>query len=148
MLVFVDYIEAVTNEYTIIRSFVNRVSNMTESLSEEKQRSISVDQAHRALSTVNEDCGFHFYTATGDYTGITATSIQDLAEKMCSIELGSVRFHFERGDFQRWLRTVFCDSELARSIGSTKPHFSDETLRREIIDKIDSHLKRLKEVVA
>lgn len=119
---------------------------MTESLTAEKQPHLSADQARRALSTVNEDCGFHFYTAIGDYSGITATSLQDLAEKMRAIELGSVRFHFERGDFQRWIRDVFCDSELAENIGITKPHFSDETLRRDIIDKIDSHLKQLRAI--
>jgi len=115
------------------------------SLSEEK-RPMAVAQALRALSTVNADCGFHFYTAIGDYTGVTATSIQELAEKMRSISLGSVRFHFERGDFQRWIRTLFCEPELAEDIGLIKPHFSDEALRREIIDKIEVRLSQLKAI--
>lgn len=119
---------------------------MTKGLSQEKQRPSSVAQALRALSTVNPDCGFHFYTAIGDYTGVTATSLQDLAEKMGSIGLGSVRFHFERGDFQRWIRTIFCDPELAENIGLIKPHFSDEALRREIIDKIEEHIGHLKAI--
>jgi hypothetical protein len=110
----------------------------------EKQRSDRVAQAQRALSTVNLDCGFHFYTAIGDYTGITAVSLQDLADKMRSVGVGSVRFHYERGDFQRWVRTIFCDRELAEEIGLIKPYFSDEALRREIIDKIEEHLSHLK----
>jgi hypothetical protein len=120
---------------------------MTQSISMEKQESTDVAKARRALSTVNYDCGFHFYTAIGDYTGVTAVSLQDLAEKMGSISLGSVRFHYERGDFQRWIRTLLCDSELAEDIGLIKPHFSDEALRREIIAKIEEHIAHLKESV-
>lgn len=117
---------------------------MTKSVSEKNQQPTPVIQARRALSTVNSDCGFHFYTAIGDYTGVTATSLQDLAKKMSTIPLGSVRFHYERGDFQRWIRTLFCDPELAESIGLIKPHFSDEALRNEIIDKIEEHIGHLK----
>jgi hypothetical protein len=114
------------------------------SKTEEKQRTDKAAQAQRALSTVNPDCGFHFYTAIGDYTGVTAVSLQDLAEKMRSVSVGSVRFHYERGDFQRWIRTIFCDRELAEEIALIKPYFSDEALRREIIDKIEEHQSHLK----
>ncbi len=112
----------------------------------EKQRLDAIAQSQRALSNVNLDCGFHFYTAIGDYTGVTAVSLQDLAQKMLSVGVGSVRFHYERGDFQRWIRTIFCDRELAEEIGLIKPYFSDEALRREIIDKIEEHLSHLKAV--
>jgi hypothetical protein len=120
---------------------------MTQSVSVEKKQPIEVAKARRTLSTVNYDCGFHFYTAIGDYTGVTAVSLQDLAQKMRSIGLRSVRFHFERGDFQRWIRTLLCASELAEDIGLIKPHFSDEALRREIITKLEEHIARLKEIV-
>jgi hypothetical protein len=120
---------------------------MTQSASVEKPQSTAVAKARRALSTVNFDCGFHFYTAIGDYTGVTAVSLQDLAVKMGSISLRSVRFHFERGEFQRWIRTLLCDSELAENIGLIKRNFSDEALRREIIAKIEEDIARLKEIV-
>ncbi len=58
-----------------------------------------------------------------------------------------MRFHFERGDFQRWIRTLLCDSELAEDMGLIKPYFSDEALRREIITKIEEHIARLKKIV-
>jgi hypothetical protein len=120
---------------------------MTQSVSAEKKQPIEVSKARLTLSTVNYDCGFHFYTAIGDYTGVTAVSLQDLAQKMRSISIRSVRFHFERGDFQRWIRTLLCASELAEDIGLIKPHFSDEALRREIISKLEEHIARLKEIV-
>lgn len=101
-------------------------------------------EAQRALSTVNSDCGFHFYTAEGDYTGVTATSLQDLTQKMREVPVGSVRFHYEQGDFQRWIRTVFCDPQLAEQIGSIKPTFSDEMLRRDITDQIEENIGHLK----
>jgi hypothetical protein len=108
------------------------------------ETSSAATQAQRALSTVNSDCGFHFYPAIGDYTGVTATSLQDLAEKMREVSVGSVRFHYERGDLQRWIRTFFCDQELAEQIGLIKPTFSDEMLRREITDQIEENIGHLK----
>lgn len=101
-------------------------------------------QAQRALSNVKSDCGFHFYTAIGDYTGVTATGLQDLTEKMREVPVGSIRFHYECGDFQRWIRTLFCDQELAENIGLIKPTFSDEALRSEIIDQIEENIGHLK----
>jgi hypothetical protein len=112
---------------------------MTQSTSK-SETSPEATQAKRALTNVNSECGFHFYTAIGDYTGVTATSLQDLIEKMREVPVGSVRFHYERGDFQRWIRTLFCDQELAENIGLIKPTFSDEALRAEIIDQIEENI--------
>jgi hypothetical protein len=112
---------------------------MTQNTSKE-----SAPTQARALSAVDSECGFHFYTAIGDYTGVTATSLQDLIEKMREVPVGSVRFHYERGDFQRWIRTLFCDQELAENIGSIKPTFSDEALRSEIIDQIEENIGHFK----
>ena len=62
---------------------------MTQNVSQEKQY-IAVAQARRALSTVNQDCGFHFYTAIGDYTGVTATNLQDLVKKCAQLVLAQL----------------------------------------------------------
>jgi hypothetical protein len=118
---------------------------MIENTSERILQSPTVARAQRSLSTVDYDCGFHFYTAIGDYTGVTAVSLQDLAEKMRSISLRSVRFHFERGEFQRWIRTLLCDQKLAEGIGLIKPHLSDEALRTEIIARIEEDIGRLEQ---
>lgn len=118
---------------------------MTQNTPQETQQPpTDAAQARRALSAVTPDCGFHFYTAIGDYTGITATSLQDLADKLSQVSVASVRFHYERGDFQRWIRTMFCVPPLAEDIALIKPYFSDEALRREIITKIQEHIARLK----
>ncbi|MGE5556150.1 MAG: hypothetical protein ACM3UY_07825 [Methanocella sp.] len=117
---------------------------MTQNTQQADQQPTDEAQARRALSTVNPDCGFHFYTAIGDYTGITATSLQDLTDKLSQVPLASVRFHYERGDFQRWIRTLFCDPKLAEELATIKPYFSDEALRKEIITKITEHIAHLK----
>jgi len=130
-----------------LNSFLNGFI-MLESHIEEKQRpnSSAVAQSRRALSVVKYDCGFHFYITLGNYTGVTATSLQDLAQKMRTVSLDSIKFHFERGDFQRWIRYIFCDPELAERIGLISPEFSAEDLRKEIINKIESRLIQLKEI--
>ncbi len=104
----------------------------------------SVALSLRALSTVAYSCGFHFYTDVGHDTGVTATSFEEFAEKLQTISLDSVKFHFERADFQRWIRTIFCDAELAESIGLISEEYSEENLRQEIINRVKNHITKLK----
>ncbi len=98
----------------------------------------------RALSTVADSCGFHFYTDIGKNTGVIATSLEDFAKKLQTISLDSIKFHFERADFQRWIRTIFCDAELAERIGLIGEEYSEEDLRQEIINKVKNHIAKLK----
>ena len=68
------------------------------------------------LSSVPFEKGFHFYTEPGEYTGITAISLDEFAEKLGIVSVESVTFHFQRQDYQRWLIDVFSNNGLAKKI--------------------------------
>lgn len=101
----------------------------------------------RILNAVPYDNGFHFYTAIGNYTGVTATSLAEFAEKLQTIPESSIRFHFQRADFQKWIKNTIVDPELARRISMIKPELSDENLRGALLKDVQARLVELKAFV-
>lgn len=51
-------------------------------------------------------------------TGKVATNLPDFAEKLGTVDIRSINFHFPRQDFEKWLREIIGDSELSRKMGS------------------------------
>jgi alpha-amylase len=87
--------------------------------------------------------GFHFFTELGKYTGITATSIVEFAEKLQKIPIKSVTFHFHRQDFQTWLKNTIGDEELAKRIDQIKAWYSHENLRKELLKTVHTRIAEL-----
>ena len=69
----------------------------------------------------------------GSYTGTGATNLDELAAKLQMILAESVMFHFQRNDFQKWIKDTIGDGELAEKIEIIKEEQSEEDLRREIL---------------
>src|SRR4030042_6518987 len=90
-----------------------------------------VDKAsvQKILSPVSYENGFHFFVDVGKYTGETAVSLFSFLEELRTIDLASVRFHFQRRDFQNWVETTLGDKELALRIDKTSSGLTDEELR-------------------
>lgn len=101
------------------------------------------DKAHRILSPVPYDQGFHFYTEQGHYTGVTSTSLCSFLRDIANIDPQSVLFHFERGDFQKWITKILGDEELARQIDSLNKESSEEILRQQITDLVQKRISQL-----
>jgi hypothetical protein len=87
----------------------------------------------KPLRTVPFESGFHFYTAVGNYTGITATNLSEFAAKLKTIPAESILFHFQRNDFQNWIQYTIKDAEIAERINRAKGAQSTEDLRKEIL---------------
>jgi len=94
----------------------------------------------KPLRTVPFESGFHFYTAMGNYTGITATNLSEFATKLKTIPMKSILFHFRRKDFQRWIEHTVDDAALAERIGRIEGEQSAEGLRKEILKNVEAVL--------
>ena len=68
----------------------------------------------------------------GHYTGETALSLCSFLRDMGSIDTQSIKFHFDRGDFQKWLRTTIGDEELAQTIDKLDKKTPEESLCRKV----------------
>jgi hypothetical protein len=94
----------------------------------------------KPLRTVPFKSGFHFYTATGNYTGITATNLSEFAAKLQIVPAESITFHFQRKDFQKWIQYTIKDVALAERIGRIKGEQTAEGLRKEILRTVEAVL--------
>jgi hypothetical protein len=92
--------------------------------------------------------GFHFNTAIGKYTQETATSLLEFAKLLETIDEGSIVFHFQRQDFQKWIRDILGDSELASRIDKIKPTLSTQDLRNRLAETVQTRLIELENLVA
>jgi len=100
--------------------------------------------ASKILRVVPRHEGFHFYKGPGDDTGKVAVSLVDFADKIRSVDIRSINFHFTRQDFEKWMRNVLGDVELSRRISKIKRDSHGEKLRSEIIQTVKSRIEELR----
>jgi len=101
----------------------------------------------KILRSVPESEGFHFYLAVGEPTGETAVSLANFVEKLAAVDVKSVDFHYPRKDFEKWIRNVVGDAELALRldrIGKARVGIRGEALRNDIIRAVKVRLNELK----
>ncbi len=102
----------------------------------------------KVLADVPYMNGFHFYAAYGNYAEETASNLCEFAEILRTIDEGSIRFHFPRGDFQKWIRETIGDKELAERIDAIKSTKDIEDLRNDLLKIINARIIELKEFSA
>jgi hypothetical protein len=106
----------------------------------------SGNSAENPLRVVLDALGFHFYVAVGDYCGVSVHSLEEFADALQYVCSEAIVFHFERGDFQNWIREVMGDDELANKLDDIKKcerHLAAEACRKEIIERVNIRLLQL-----
>jgi hypothetical protein len=98
----------------------------------------------KILNSIPYDNGFHFYHGIGNYTGVTATSLAEFAEKLQIIDANSIRFHFQRGDFQKWIKDTIGDVELAKRINMLSGDLPEEDSRKQLSKLVQTRIIELK----
>jgi hypothetical protein len=121
---------------------------VTTKRSTNKKQVMNRIEASKILGNTPYMKGFHFYNSIGNYTEETATSLSEFAKVLETINEGSILFHFQRQDFQKWIRDVLADSELADRIGKIKPTPSAEDLRQRLVETVRTRITELEKLVA
>jgi Family of unknown function (DUF5752) len=103
----------------------------------------NTEKAQKILTPVPYEQGFHFFMPDGHYSGETAMSLCAFLRDLGRIDMISIRFHFERGDFQKWLRTTIGDEELAQRIENLNKKVPEETLRQQLTDILQKRISEL-----
>lgn len=111
---------------------------------QDKKVVLDMAAVSKILRTVPSHEGFHFFRAPGDATGKVATNLTDFAEKLRTIDIRSINFHFPRQDFEKWLRDVIGDSELSTRISRIGKENHGEKLRSEVIQIVKARVDELK----
>lgn len=96
------------------------------------------------LRTLSHQEAFHFHTGVGEPTGYSASSLLDFCKKIRVIDIKSLKFHSNRGDFEKWIKLTLGDTELADKIGEIRGY--EENLRNELYRTVYNRLKQLREI--
>ena len=104
---------------------------------------MNAENAQKILSPVPYEQGFHFFMTDGHYSGETATSLCIFLRDMERVDIQSIRFHFERGDFEKWIEVTLGDDELARKVSKIVKNLSDEKLRKALVDVVQERISQL-----
>jgi len=104
---------------------------------------MSAEKAQKILSPVPYEQGFHFFMTDGHYSGETATSLCIFLKDLGRIDIQSIRFHLERGDFQKWLRATIDDEELAHRIDKIDKTAPDEPLIEQLTETVQKRISEL-----
>src|SRR3990170_8148522 len=105
----------------------------------------------KVLRNVMSAEAFYFSTNIGQYNGSFAVDLADFCQKIRTIDVRSVDFHFKRGDFEEWIRGTLGDVELANEINKTNKinkTIQGEELRVKICQTVERRLTQLKKILA
>ena len=100
-------------------------------------------EAGKLLRHVPYNEGFHFFTDIGKYTGETSNGLEAFAKDIMVIEEASIRFHIQRGDFQKWIGNTIGDKVLAERLGRVDPQLPVDNLRKELVKVVQTRIVEL-----
>ncbi len=93
---------------------------------------ITKETALRILSLAPSDKAFHFYGGIGKPLNLYAKDLLDFCDKISQVNLESINFHFNRGDFEAWFKFLG-DEDLSKKMEILKAEkVTGETLRGKI----------------
>jgi hypothetical protein len=107
-------------------------------------KTLTKPDTSKSLSAVSPENAFYFCTEEGVYTGISAISLKDFADKLDGIDESSILFHYPRGDFQAWIRDSVGDRELADKMCFIQRGISGKQLRQELLKMVQTRISELK----
>jgi alpha-amylase len=105
---------------------------------------MTLDTTSKILKTVPREKAFYFFTSIGNYTGVSASSLKEFMERINEINVKSLEFHLNRGDFEKWMAEVLQDTELAGEIRKLqKLSLTGNSLRDQLSFIVSRRFKRL-----
>jgi hypothetical protein len=93
---------------------------------------INREKAAEILAYLPMEKSFHFYADVGKPLNIHAASLGDFCDKIQKVNVSSVEFHINRGDFEAWFAGLG-DAELARkTLLIREEKIAGEDLRKKL----------------
>jgi len=95
-------------------------------------------------STVPESKQFYFYSEVDKPTGLSANSLKAFYQLVREVDVAALEFHSTRGDFERWIKNVLKDPQLAEELARIRVSgLKGENLRKEISKATESRYSNL-----
>jgi hypothetical protein len=104
---------------------------------------INGEKAQQILGYLPIGKSFHFYADVGKPLNVFAANLQDFCDKILKVDISSIEFHTDRGDFEAWF-TELGDIELARKTLLIKERkTSGEELRNKLYETVKHRCEEL-----
>ena len=104
-----------------------------------------VASSSRVLRNVMREEAFYFFTSIGNYTGVSAASLDEFLQKIKDVDIKSLEFHLFREDFEKWVSQILGDGRLADDIRSIRiQKIVGNSLRDRLYFLVSRRLKELK----
>ena len=106
----------------------------------------SKDEAIKIIEELPIEKSFYFYTGIGSPTGKFARSLGEFIGMMKIIEMSSVEFHVQRGDFINWIK-MLGDETLSQQIAKIeKDNLTGEKLRQRLLQVLRMRYGTLRKI--
>ena len=116
-------------------------------IKKERLETTTRDVAQKILGEVSACCAFYFFNDINKYSGTYANSLIVFSNALTKIEKDSLNFHFNRGDFESWIR-LLGDVELEKRLKLiNKKRLKGEALRNKLYEEIKSRCDELRKVL-
>jgi hypothetical protein len=94
---------------------------------------------------VPRENAFYFFTSIGNYTGESATSMEEFVKRVKEVDVKSLEFHLYRGDFEKWVAETLEDEDLAEKVRSLKSlNPTGSSLRNQLYLIVSKRYEKLK----
>ena len=110
------------------------VKNLLEECEQDCGDIPKLNNSIRQEKKVTPEWGFYFYEAFNKPVFEAAFNLEELRKKMGKVPVASLEFHQNRGDFARWIREVFKETQLAELIANMCS--TGEALRLELLNAL------------
>lgn len=99
----------------------------------------------RVLRSVLREEAFYFFTSIGNYTGVSASSLDEFLQRMKDVDAKSLEFHLFREDFEKWISQTLGDDKLAGEIRFVRNQkIAGNALRDRLYFVVSRRLKELR----
>ena len=105
------------------------------------------ETAKKILAVTPPDKAFHFYACLDTPINCSTQSLQDFSDKIQKINVASIEFHLNRGDFEAWF-TGLGDTELTiKTLLLKKKGLTGEDLRSRLHEIVENRYATLAKLV-
>ncbi len=100
----------------------------------------------KILRTLPDEKAFYFYTDIGRPMNIKANSLEEFVGIISMVDETSIRFHFSRGDFERWIE-MLGDHTLVQAISELRDRkIPSQDIRKRLIELLTARINRLRKI--
>ena len=104
---------------------------------------IDREKAAEILTYLPMEKSFHFYADVGKPLNVHAASLGDFCDKIQKVNISSIEFHINRGDFETWFANLG-DAELARkTLLIREEKIAGEPLRKKLYEIVKNRCDML-----